>query len=57
MICSVDHTFADFNLLSFWKWAASDLVDNTWRGVPAEYLVAKARNQKMMSAILGTSGT
>ena len=32
----------DFNLLSFWKWAASDLVDNTWRGVLAEYLVTKA---------------
>ncbi len=32
----------DFDLLSFWKWAASDLIDNTWRGVLAEYLVAKA---------------
>lgn len=32
----------NFDLLNFWKWAASDLVDNTWRGVLAEYLVAKA---------------
>lgn len=31
-----------FNLLSFWKWSASDLVSNTLRGLLAEYLVAQA---------------
>lgn len=37
----------DFDLLSFWRWAASDLVDNTWRGALAEYLVAQALGIKM----------
>lgn len=32
----------DFDLLDFWQWSASDLVDNTARGVLAEYFVAKA---------------
>lgn len=32
----------DFDLLDFWQWSASDLVDNTARGVLAEYIVAKA---------------
>lgn len=31
-----------FDLLGFWRWAASDLVGNTLRGVLAEYLVARA---------------
>jgi hypothetical protein len=31
-----------FDLLGFWQWSASDLVENTVRGVLAEYLVAKA---------------
>lgn len=31
-----------FDLLSFWRWSASDLVDNTARGVLAEYLVGRA---------------
>lgn len=31
-----------FDLLSFWQWSASDLVENTMRGVLAEYLVARA---------------
>jgi hypothetical protein len=31
-----------FDLLSFWRWSASDLVSNVWRGVLAEYLVAQA---------------
>ena len=29
-----------FNLLSFWQWLASDLVDNALRGALAEYIVA-----------------
>jgi hypothetical protein len=29
-------------VLDFWRWAASDLVSNTMRGVVAEYLVANA---------------
>ena len=31
-----------FTLLDFWQWSTSDLVDNTQRGVLAEYLVAQA---------------
>ncbi|MBM3131772.1 MAG: hypothetical protein FJY85_11985 [Deltaproteobacteria bacterium] len=31
-----------FSLLSFWQWSVSDLVDNTQRGVLAEFLVARA---------------
>lgn len=31
-----------FTLIDYWQWSASDLVDNTQRGVLAEYLVAKA---------------
>jgi hypothetical protein len=30
------------DLLDFWRWSASDLVNNTMRGVLAEYLVARA---------------
>jgi hypothetical protein len=33
---------ADFNLLSFWRWSASDLVSNATRGILAEFLVAQA---------------
>jgi hypothetical protein len=32
----------DFDLQSFWRWSASDLLSNTTRGVLAEYLVARA---------------
>jgi len=31
-----------FDLLSFWRWSASDVVSNATRGVVAEYLVAQA---------------
>lgn len=31
-----------FDLLDFWRWSVSDLVSNTWRGVVAEYIVARA---------------
>ena len=34
-----------FALLKFWQWYASDLLDNTTRGILAEYLVAKALGQ------------
>ena len=33
---------ADFTLVDYWKWSASDLLTNTQRGVIAEFLVAKA---------------
>lgn len=32
----------DFTVLTFWRWASSDLVGNTMRGVLAEFLVAQA---------------
>ncbi|MCA1642992.1 MAG: hypothetical protein LC785_13820 [Acidobacteria bacterium] len=32
----------DFDLMDFWRWSTSDLVDNTMRGVLAEYIVARA---------------
>lgn len=31
-----------FTLLDFWRWSVSDLVDNTQRGVLAEFIVATA---------------
>lgn len=31
-----------FELLDFWRWSASDLVENKARGILAEYLVARA---------------
>ena len=31
-----------FDLLDFWQWSASNLVDNAARGAVAEYLVARA---------------
>ncbi|MEK9148926.1 MAG: hypothetical protein AAB267_02640 [Candidatus Desantisbacteria bacterium] len=31
-----------FDLLSFWQWAASDLVSNATRGIIAEYIIARA---------------
>ena len=31
-----------FDVLSFWRWSASDLMSNATRGVLAEYLVARA---------------
>jgi len=32
----------DFILQDFWRWCASDLLDNTLRGTLAEFIVAKA---------------
>jgi hypothetical protein len=32
----------DLTLLDFWRWYASDLVDNTKRGILAEFIVANA---------------
>lgn len=31
-----------FDLLSFWRWSASDILSNATRGILAEYLVARA---------------
>ena len=35
----------DFSISNFWRWAHSDLLDNTARGVLAEFLVANALKQ------------
>ncbi len=32
----------DFTIFNYWRWAHSDLLDNTARGVLAEFLVARA---------------
>ncbi len=37
-----DETDVTLNLKSFWQWSASDLVNNTLRGMLAEYIVASA---------------
>lgn len=37
-----DGEVCDFNLLDFWQWSMSDLVNNATRGVLAEYIVARA---------------
>lgn len=34
-----------FTLLNFWQWYVSDLLDNTTRGILAEFLVTKALGQ------------
>lgn len=31
----------DFDVLSFWQWASSDLISNATRGIVAEYIVAR----------------
>ena len=37
-----DGSDLDFNLLDFWQWSTSDLVNNATRGILAEYIVARA---------------
>lgn len=37
-----DGSKLDFDLLDFWQWSMSDLVNNATRGVLAEYIVARA---------------
>ncbi len=44
---------AGFDLLEFWQWSASDLVDNTMRGVLAEFIVAKALGINTQSIRVG----
>ena len=39
---SYDGMPAGFLLNDFWRWQSSDLLNNTLRGVLAEYIVAKA---------------
>ena len=39
---SVDGISAGFFLNDFWRWSSSDLLNNTMRGVLAEFIVAKA---------------
>lgn len=41
----------DFNLLDFWSWSQSNLLDNTLRGVLAEYIVAKALDIKSIQRV------
>ena len=41
LFCGVGAT-PEMNLHGFWRWAASDLVSNTMRGILAEYIVATA---------------
>lgn len=36
----------DFDLLDFWKWMGSDLLNNAMRGVLAEFIVARALDIK-----------
>lgn len=36
----------DFTVLDFWRWSASDLLNNAQRGVLAEFIVLKALNCK-----------
>lgn len=38
----LDNRLLEHRLLDFWRWAASDLVGNTARGILAEYIVAMA---------------
>ncbi len=38
----------DFNLHDFWSWAYSDCINNTTRGVLAEFLVAKSLKIKLV---------
>ena len=38
----LDNSPLEHKLLDFWRWAASDLVGNTARGILAEYIVAMA---------------
>lgn len=38
----LDNSPLEHKLLDFWRWAASDLVGNTARGILAEYIVATA---------------
>lgn len=37
-----DGSDLDFELLDFWQWSMSDLVNNATRGIFAEYIVARA---------------
>lgn len=39
-----DNTELSINLLSFWQWSGSELLDNTLRGVLAEFIVASKLN-------------
>lgn len=41
----------DFNLLDFWKWNQSDLIENRNRGILAEFIVMKALNIQSSSRL------
>lgn len=42
-----------FDLLAFWQWGVSDIVNNVTRGILAEFLVAKAVGAADGSGMLG----
>lgn len=46
----------DFKLIDFWRWQSSDLLDNTLRGVLAEFIVAKALGVDTESTGFGWGG-
>ena len=41
---SVDNKKLNFSLLKFWQWTSSNLINNTTRGILAEFIVANALN-------------
>lgn len=43
----VNSSSAPFSLIDYWRWAHSDLVVNTERGVLAEFIVARALGIEM----------
>ncbi len=40
----IDNNHLNFSLLEFWQWTNSNLINNTTRGILAEFIVAKALN-------------
>lgn len=42
-------TSIGITVMEFWRWAFSDLINNTQRGIMAEFLVYSAQNQSMSS--------
>ncbi|MEF2175998.1 MAG: hypothetical protein V3575_05980 [Candidatus Absconditabacteria bacterium] len=39
---SLNSNTLEFNILDFWSWSSSDLLNNTMRGILAEFIIAKA---------------
>ena len=47
----IDNDVLSFDLFSFWKWAYSDLLANTARGILAEYIVKMALKDQSKSRV------